>query len=137
VYSLFGPWQYRKMKTTATDNGYNVYRFDDERDETKQTLLGTFPTLDEAFRYAERNGGHQVQRGLDGEVTNLQTPETPTETVTYYAVAGQDYATCETLRWAWTSVEPYVLAKGSDAATVLAIAMARVGHVDVRVHAHV
>lgn len=58
--------------TTASPDGYNVYRFDDETDHSTQTLLGTFATEAEAVQFAQRNGGHQVQRGLDGAVTNLQ-----------------------------------------------------------------
>lgn len=54
---------------------YRVYRFDSETDGSLQTLLGTFPTLDSALAFARRNGGHQVQKGEDGEVTNLQTGE--------------------------------------------------------------
>jgi hypothetical protein len=63
------------METTEAamkDTDYRVYRFDDERDGSRQTCLGTFGTEAEALRYAERHGGHQVQRGLDGEVTGVQ-----------------------------------------------------------------
>jgi hypothetical protein len=56
----------------AIETGWNVWRFDDPADGTKQTHLGTFATEDEAHAYARRNGGHQVQRGADGEVTGVQ-----------------------------------------------------------------
>jgi hypothetical protein len=61
----------------ADPQGYNVYRFDDDSDESKQTLIGSRATMDEAIAFAMREGCHQIQRGLDGEVTNLQTRKSP------------------------------------------------------------
>jgi hypothetical protein len=57
------------------------------------------------------------------------------EPTTYYAVAGQDFGTCEALGWAWTSVAPFVVAKGDDEEDVVERAAAKLGHDDVRVHA--
>lgn len=53
----------------------------------------------------------------------------------YIAVAGQDVGTCEALRWAWTSIRPYVLATGTDEADVLKRAEKAAGHDDIHVHA--
>lgn len=57
----------------TVENGWNVYRFDNEEDHSQQTLLGTFGTEPQAMTYARRNGGHQVQLGVDGDVINVQT----------------------------------------------------------------
>lgn len=53
---------------SADPNGYNVWRGADEQ----AVLLGSVPTLDEARRLADRLGGDQIQRGLDGEVEGVQ-----------------------------------------------------------------
>lgn len=66
------------------------------------------------------------------ETTQMETTD---KTTHYYAVAGQDYGTCEALHWAALSVRPYILAEGADAETVRAAAIASVGHDDVRIHA--
>jgi hypothetical protein len=53
----------------------------------------------------------------------------------YIAVRGQDYGTCEALRWAYTSIRPYILAEGSDEEDVLERGIKRAGHDDVRTYA--
>jgi hypothetical protein len=53
----------------------------------------------------------------------------------FYAVRGQDYGTCEALRWAYTSIEPMLLAEGDDEEDVLERGIARAGHDDVRTYA--
>lgn len=60
-------------RTTCSGGAFRVWRFDSETDGSLQTCLGAFATLDEAMAHARRNGGHQVQAGDDGEVTNLQS----------------------------------------------------------------
>lgn len=61
------------MTNQPTESGYNVWQFNTDGDASQQTLLGTFASASEALAYARRNGGHQVQRGTDGEVINLQS----------------------------------------------------------------
>lgn len=52
----------------------------------------------------------------------------------YYAVQGQDYDTCEELRWAWMSVRPMVLAEGEEEESVREAAVRTAGHEDIRLH---
>jgi hypothetical protein len=52
----------------ADPNGYNVYQLLDNDDTV---FLASFDDETEAHRWASRNGGYQVQYGLDGEVTNV------------------------------------------------------------------
>lgn len=54
-------------------------------------------------------------------------------TSTYYAVTAQNAGTCSALNWAWISVAPMVLARGSDARAVLEQAYALAGEDDVRI----
>jgi hypothetical protein len=56
------------------------------------------------------------------------------ETMKFYAVSGQDVGSCEACGWAWASIQPMVLARGDNAEEVLARAIERVGHDDVRVN---
>jgi hypothetical protein len=55
----------------ADPNGYNVYRFTDPCDESKQELIGSCASLATARAFALNKGGHQIQFGLDGAVENL------------------------------------------------------------------
>ena len=54
----------------------------------------------------------------------------------YLAVRGQDYGTCEALRWAAMSIAPFVIARGEDEEDVMAEAIERAGHEDVRLHSY-
>ena len=51
----------------------------------------------------------------------------------YWAVQGQDHATCEALRWAWTSVRPYVVATGAEEPELLDWAVSLTGNSDIYV----
>lgn len=53
----------------AIADGWNVYRYDDADDSSKQTLVGNYQSRHEAESVARRIGG-QIQQGLDGEVVN-------------------------------------------------------------------
>lgn len=65
------PTDARLLPRPAFAPYWRVWRSETDDAGTVQTHLGAFPTLDEAYDYAKRNGGHQVQEGDDGEVTNV------------------------------------------------------------------
>jgi hypothetical protein len=53
---------------------WRVFRFTSDEDPSKQTLVATLPTRDEAMDFARRHdslGAHQVQNSDDGEVYNV------------------------------------------------------------------
>lgn len=52
----------------------------------------------------------------------------------YWAVAGQDSGTCESLGWVWSCVRPYICATGADESATLDAGVAAVGHDDVYVY---
>lgn len=66
-----GPEQVAEIKRGGVGiaDGWNVYRYDDAGDASKQTIVGNYPSREAALREARRVGG-QVQQGLDGEIVN-------------------------------------------------------------------